>query len=95
MKFTTSRRGFMAASAAMAATTALPRLGFAQTAPRTLAATTRVLEIDGRAATVYGLMNGAGGQGLILDPGQQFRVDQLRLFYLHDFLKLHLQFFVL
>ncbi len=75
MKFTTSRRGFMAASAAMAATTALPRLGFAQTAPLTLAATTRVLEIDGRAATVYGLMNGAGGQGLILDPGQQFRVD--------------------
>ncbi len=75
MKFTTSRRGFMAASAAMAASTALPRLGFAQTAPLTLAATTRVLEIDGRAATVYGLMNGAGGQGLILDPGQQFRVD--------------------
>jgi FtsP/CotA-like multicopper oxidase with cupredoxin domain len=70
-----TRRGFIAASAAMAASTALPRLAFGQSAPLSLKAATRVLEIDGRAATVYGLINGAGGQGLILDPGQQFRVD--------------------
>ncbi|MFV0292653.1 MAG: hypothetical protein ACK5II_05350 [Paracoccus sp. (in: a-proteobacteria)] len=31
---------------------------------------TRVLDIGGRAATVIGL-----GKGLILDPGQRFRVD--------------------
>ncbi len=70
-----TRRGFIAASAAMAASTALPRLAFGQSAPLSLKAATRVLEIDGKAATVYGLINGVGGQGLILDPGQQFRVD--------------------
>ena len=70
-----TRRGFIAASAAMAAFTAFPRFAFAQSAPLSLTATTRVLEIDGKAATVYGLINGAGGQGLILDPGQRFRVD--------------------
>ena len=70
-----TRRGFIAASAAMAATTVLPRFAFAQSAPLSLTASTRVLEIDGKAATVYGLVNGAGVQGLILDPGQQFRVD--------------------
>ena len=75
MTYTTSRRGFIAASAALAASTALPRFAFGQVAPLTLTATTRVLEIDGKAATVYGLTNAAGGQGLILDPGQQFRVD--------------------
>ena len=70
-----SRRGFLAASAAMVAAAALPRFAFAQSAPLRLTAATRVLEIDGKAATVYGLINGAGGQGLILDPGQKFRVD--------------------
>ncbi|MDZ4135939.1 MAG: multicopper oxidase domain-containing protein, partial [Paracoccaceae bacterium] len=35
----------------------------------------RTLDIDGRAATVCGLENAAGGQGLILDPGQRFAVD--------------------
>ena len=39
-----------------------------------LPAATRTLDIDGRAATVFGLA-GPGGQGLILDPGQRFRVD--------------------
>ncbi len=70
-----SRRGFIAASTAMVAATTLPRLAFGQTAPLRLTAATRVLEIDGRAATVYGLVNATGGQGLILDPDQQFRVD--------------------
>ena len=75
MAYDLTRRGFIAASAAMAASTALPRLAFGQSAPLSLTAASRVLEIDGKAATVYGLINGAGGQGLILDPGQQFRVD--------------------
>ena len=75
MKHELTRRGFLAASAAIAASTALPRFAFGQAAPMTLTAATRVLEIDGRAATVYGLVNAAGKQGLILDPGQQFRVD--------------------
>jgi FtsP/CotA-like multicopper oxidase with cupredoxin domain len=75
MRHELTRRGFLAASAALAATTALPRLAFAQTAPLTLTAQTRVIDVGGRAATVMGLTNGAGRQGLILDPGQRFRVD--------------------
>lgn len=72
---TLTRRGFLAASAAMAATTAWPPLATAREQPLSLTATTRVIEVDGRAATVMGLANGAGRQGLILDPGQRFRVD--------------------
>lgn len=75
MTDTFTRRGFLAASAALAASTALPRIALGQSAPLTLAATTRVIDIGGRAATVYGLVNGDGMQGLILDPGQRFRVD--------------------
>ncbi len=44
------------------------------TAPLALSATSRTLDIDGRAATVFGLV-GPGGQGLVLDPGQRFQVD--------------------
>lgn len=75
MRHDPTRRGFLAASAALAATTALPRLSFAQGAPLSLTAATRVIEVGGRAASVMGLTNGAGKQGLILDPGQRFRVD--------------------
>jgi FtsP/CotA-like multicopper oxidase with cupredoxin domain len=70
-----SRRGFIAASAALAASTTLPRMAFGQDGPMALVAGTRVLDIDGRAAKVFGLTNAAGGQGIILDPGQRFRVD--------------------
>lgn len=67
-----SRRSFLAATAAMAA---LPRFARAEDAPFTLTATKRSLEIDGKAASVYGLVNGSGGNGLILDPGQRFAVN--------------------
>ncbi|WP_112323749.1 multicopper oxidase family protein [Oceanibium sediminis] len=70
-----SRRGFLAAGAAAFGMARMPRIAFAQgVAPITLAAATRTLDIDGRAATVFGLA-GPGGQGLILDPGQRLRVD--------------------
>ncbi len=72
---TLSRRGFLAASAAVLGTTSLPRWSMAgELAPMALAATTRTLDIDGRAATVLGL-SGPSGQGLVLEPGQRFRVD--------------------
>jgi FtsP/CotA-like multicopper oxidase with cupredoxin domain len=72
---TISRRGFLAASAAALAAAQFPRLESAQAAtPFALSAAGRTLDIDGRAATVFGLA-GPGGQGLILDPGQRFRVD--------------------
>ena len=72
---TYSRRGFLAASAAMLAATQFPiRAGAEEAAPLRLLATRRTLDIDGREATVFGL-SGPGGQGLVLDPGQRFRVD--------------------
>jgi len=70
-----SRRGFLAATAAAVGAAQLPRFAFGQgVAPISLSAASRTLDIDGRAATVLGLA-GPGGQGLILDPGQRFRVD--------------------
>jgi len=75
MRHVLTRRGFLAASAAMAATTTLPHLAFALDTPLSLTAVTRVIDVGGRAATVMGLTNGTGKQGLILDPGQRFRVE--------------------
>ena len=68
-----SRRGFLAASADTLSAAALPRFANAQSA-MALSAATRVLDVDGRAATVFGL-EALSGQGLVLDPGQRFRVD--------------------
>lgn len=69
-----TRRGFLTASAAIAATAALPAPLLAQITPLTLTAGTRTIDVNGRAATVLGLTNSRGGSGLLLDPGQRFRV---------------------
>jgi FtsP/CotA-like multicopper oxidase with cupredoxin domain len=69
-----SRRGFLAAGAAALASTQMPQFAWAATSPLALTATRRTLDINGRAATVFGLA-GPSGQGLVLDPGQRFRVD--------------------
>lgn len=70
-----SRRGFLAASAAMAASLTLPARARAASEALTLDATTRVIEVQGRAATVLGLVDAQGRPGLILPPGQRFRTD--------------------
>lgn len=72
---TLSRRGFLAASAALAAPLVLPRSLRAETAPRLLRATTRTLDIGGRAVSVKGILNDQGTPGLILNPGEAFRLD--------------------
>lgn len=70
-----SRRGFLAGGAAMLAATQLPFSAFAQNNNvLKLSASSRTLDINGRAATVYGLQ-GPSGQGFILEPEQHFRVD--------------------
>ncbi len=72
---TISRRGFLAAGAAAMSVAHMPRVALAQgRASLALSAARRTLDIDGRAATVLGLA-GPDGQGLILDPGELFRVD--------------------
>ncbi|GGA43436.1 multicopper oxidase family protein [Pelagibacterium lentulum] len=69
-----SRRGFLAVTAAMAAATTLPVQILAQSSALRLTAGTRTIDVDGRAATVFGLLNERGGHGLILEPGQRFEV---------------------
>lgn len=71
-----TRRRFMATSAASMAALSLPVVLRAQTAApqHLLRAASRVLDIGGRAANVFGLENARGGQGLILDPGERFSV---------------------
>ncbi|OZA00582.1 MAG: copper oxidase, partial [Rhodobacterales bacterium 17-64-5] len=72
---TLSRRGFLAASAATATSLVLPARVRAQSARMSLTATTRTIDVRGKAATVWGLMDGNGRSGLVLDPGQAFAVD--------------------
>lgn len=72
---TFSRRGFLAATAATAATLALPARVRAQSNRLSLTATTRTIDVRGKAATVWGLTDGNGRSGLVLDPGQRFAVD--------------------
>ncbi len=72
---TLSRRGFLAASAALAAPLILPFGLRAKTAPRLLRATTRTLDIGGRAVSVKGILNDRGSTGLILNPDEAFRLD--------------------
>lgn len=70
-----SRRGFLAASAAAATPLFVPSTTVASSPPLTLRATTRTLDIAGRAVTVKGLLDANRRSGLILDPSQPFRVD--------------------
>ncbi|MFZ5708454.1 MAG: multicopper oxidase family protein [Pseudomonadota bacterium] len=70
-----TRRGFLAASTATAAALVLPARVRAQSARMTLSATTRTIDVRGRAATVWGLLDAQGRSGLVLEPGQAFAVD--------------------
>lgn len=74
-----SRRSIVltAAAAGMAAIGGGSRAGMATTDMPLLRATTRTLDINGRAATVLGLVRGDGGHGIILPPDDRFRVRLL------------------
>lgn len=69
-----TRRGFLAAGVAAYAVAQAPRAARAQSPALALKAETRVLDIHGKAAKVFGL-TGPSGQGIFLDPGQRFQVD--------------------
>jgi FtsP/CotA-like multicopper oxidase with cupredoxin domain len=71
---TLSRRGFMAGGTALATLAALPRIAIAS-APAKLAITRRSLEVNGKAASVFGIQQADGTHGLTLDPGQRFLVE--------------------
>lgn len=74
-----SRRSIVltAAAAGIAAIGGGSRAGVAEADMPLLRATTRTLDINGRAATVLGLVRGDGGHGIILQPGERFRVRLL------------------
>jgi len=74
-----SRRQFLASVAAAGAAGALPALLTPGRPARAASATTirvgtRVIEVNGRPATVFGLTRPDGGHGLITEAGRQFRV---------------------
>lgn len=70
-----SRRGFLATTAASAASLLLPSRVRAQSSQLSLTATTRTIDVRGRAASVWGLLGSNGQSGLVLDPGQRFAAD--------------------
>ncbi|MCV2866559.1 multicopper oxidase family protein [Albidovulum sediminicola] len=74
-----TRRNFMAGTAAATGlaliSAPLPATARAAGGVLSLRATRRTLDIGGRAASVLGLLDAQGRSGLVLDPGQRFRVD--------------------
>lgn len=70
-----SRRHFLAASAALGAATFTPfaRAG-THAAPTSIAIGTRIIEVKGKAAKVFGLLQPDGSHGLIMNAGERFRV---------------------
>ncbi len=72
----TTRRDFLLSSAGFGAAALLAGLRVPARAaePAALAVSTRTLDVDGRAATVLGLLRPDGGQGLVFDAGARFAV---------------------
>lgn len=71
-----TRRGFLAGASALCAAAQVPFPARASgQGAIALTAARRTIDVDGRAASVWGLAGPGGRQGVILDPGQRFRVD--------------------
>ncbi|MDE2515921.1 MAG: multicopper oxidase family protein [Rhodospirillales bacterium] len=68
-----ARRHFLGGAALLAVGSAAPAQA-GVVASRRLTALSRTLEVNGRAARVFGLLGPDGTQGLTLDPGERFRV---------------------
>lgn len=71
---TFSRRKLLAGSAALAAAAALPSVTRAAPAPTILRVVKRSLEVNGRAASVFGIQQPDGTHGLVTDTLRPFRV---------------------
>ena len=71
-----SRRALLASSAASLAVPAAmaPTAAAAQAAPTRLLVERRTIEVDGRAASVFGIRQPDGTPGIVLAPGQPFSV---------------------
>ncbi len=70
-----TRRTLMTAGAGLVAAAALPGIRPARAAAPSLVAGTRTLEVNGRAATVFGIAGPGGRDGVVLDPGARFAFE--------------------
>ena len=71
-----SRRGFLGAALVTGVLPVLPvSVRAASPTPRRLVAGTRTLEVNGRAARVFGLIGPDGHPGIRLAPGERFHVE--------------------
>lgn len=71
-----TRRSFLQSTGcAMALPALLPARARAAMDSHALNATRRTIEVNGRAASIMGLVDSAGRPGLTLEPGERFRVD--------------------
>jgi FtsP/CotA-like multicopper oxidase with cupredoxin domain len=70
-----SRRSFLAAGVAIGATSLVPMARAAShEAPAEIAIGTRIIEVKGKAAKVFGLLQPDGTHGLAMNAGDRFRV---------------------
>ncbi|MEZ5831218.1 MAG: multicopper oxidase family protein [Dongiaceae bacterium] len=70
-----SRRSFLTASAALGGMSIAPATwAVSQDGPTEIAIGTRVIEVKGKAAKVFGLMQPNGTHGLVMNAGDRFRV---------------------
>jgi FtsP/CotA-like multicopper oxidase with cupredoxin domain len=69
-----SRRAFLAGGMAAAAAALLPSGAASGADAMRLAIVRRVIEVNRQPASVYGIVRPDGGHGLVLEPGQRFRV---------------------
>lgn len=69
-----SRRAFLAGGMAAAAAALLPSGTASGADAMRLAIVRRVIEVNRQPASVYGIVRPDGGHGLVLEPGQRFRV---------------------
>jgi FtsP/CotA-like multicopper oxidase with cupredoxin domain len=70
-----TRRGLLAVTAALTTSSTFnARDAYAQASPVRLSAERRVLDVNGRAASVFGIRQPNGTAGVVLDPGQRFAV---------------------
>lgn len=74
MNSRSSRRSFLAGSAALAAASALPSLSRAAPAPTILRVVKRSLEVNGRAASVFGIVQPDGTHGFATEVTAPFQV---------------------
>ncbi len=73
-RLTVTRRALLCAGAGFVAATALPGRARAA-APPALIAGTRTIEVNGKAATVFGIAGPGGRDGAVLEPGARFAFD--------------------